>query len=101
MTRLIFAAALSVLLAVGSASAQSTGGTSGNTAGGATGATTGPGNTNNTGGSTAGTGGQLDQGTTGGVPGQKTQPPNKCDPDEAAKDGAAANQNNASAGCVK
>ncbi|CDZ46494.1 hypothetical protein [Neorhizobium galegae] len=100
MTKLIATAIIVTLFMAGSATAQTTP-SPGNAAGGATGAVDGPGNTGDAGGPTAGTGGSLDQTQTGSTNSDTRQPPNKCDPAQAAKDNSRPNQNNASAGCVK
>jgi hypothetical protein len=100
MNKLIPVTIIVALIAIGSAAAQSTP-SPGNATGGATGAIEGPGNTGGAGGPTAGTGGPLDQTRTGSTNGDARQPPNKCDPAEAAKESSTTNQNNASAGCVK
>lgn len=100
MNKLLSVTIVSSLLLGGGAAAQSTP-SPGNASGGATGAIEGPGNTGGAGGPTAGTGGRLDQTPTGSTQNDTRQPPNKCDPAQAAKDNSATNQNNASAGCLK
>lgn len=98
MTRLISASVLIFLIVVGGASAQSPNETPENP----TGTSDDLSHTNNTGAPRAGPGGQADQDAASRTTrGQKSPPPNKCDPKEAAKDGSVPNQNNASAGCVK